>query len=228
MGEDAEPASWDAIDDYIVGHLVRPDAALDAALAASAEAGLPEINVAPNQGKLLGLLAAMVGARNVLEIGTLGGYSTIWLARALPPGGRLISLEAEERHAKVARASLARAGLAEVVEVRVGPALESLPKLAAEGCGPFDLVFVDADKAHNADYFEWALRLTRRGSLVVVDNVVRHGRILERASGDPDVVGTRRLFEVVAAEPRVSATALQTVGVKGHDGFLVALVTSGD
>jgi predicted O-methyltransferase YrrM len=226
MGEEAVPAAWEAVDGYIVGQLVRPDSALDAALAAAAEAGLPGINVAPNQGKLLELLARAVRARRVLEIGTLGGYSTIWLARALEPGGHLVSLEVEERHAEVARANLARAGLKEVVEVRVGPALEALPRLAAEGAGPFDLVFIDADKAHNADYFEWALRMARRGSLIVVDNVVRQGRVLEEDGGDPDVVGTRRLFEAVASEPRVSATALQTVGVKGYDGFLLAVVTS--
>ena len=224
MTGDASQASWAEIDRYIVEHLVPHDEALDAALDASAAAGLPPINVAPNQGALLGLLATMAGACNVLEIGTLGGYSTIWLARALQPGGHLVSLEASARHADVARANIARAGLADVVEVRVGPALATLPLLEAEGAGPFDMVFVDADKASNPEYFDWALRLARVGALVVVDNVVRQGRLVDATSSDPDILGTRRLFDVVAAEPRVRATAIQTVGSKGHDGLLVALV----
>ncbi|MHB1598779.1 MAG: O-methyltransferase [Acidimicrobiales bacterium] len=224
MADDASQASWAEIDHYIVEHLVPHDEALDAALDASAAAGLPPINVAPNQGALLGLLATMTGARDVLEIGTLGGYSTIWLARALQPGGHLVSLEASARHADVARANIARAGLADVVEVRVGPALATLPLLEAEGAGPFDMVFVDADKASNPEYFAWALRLARVGALVVVDNVVRQGRLVDATTSDPDILGTRRLFDVVAAEPRVRATAIQTVGSKGHDGVLVALV----
>ncbi len=224
MTGDASQASWAEIDRYIVGHLVPHDEALEAALDASAAAGLPPINVAPNQGALLGLLATMTGACNVLEIGTLGGYSTIWLARALQPGGHLVSLEASARHADVARANIARAGLADVVEVRVGPALATLPLLEAEGAGPFDMVFVDADKASNPEYFDWALRLARVGALVVVDNVVRQGRLVDATSSDPDILGTRRLFDAVAAEPRVRATAIQTVGSKGHDGLLVALV----
>ncbi|MHB1974420.1 MAG: O-methyltransferase [Acidimicrobiales bacterium] len=224
MADDASQASWAEIDHYIVEHLVPHDEALDAALDASTAAGLPSINVAPNQGALLGLLATMTGARDVLEIGTLGGYSTIWLARALQPGGHLVSLEASARHADVARANIARAGLADVVEVRVGPALATLPLLEAEGAGPFDMVFVDADKASNPEYFAWALRLARVGALVVVDNVVRQGRLVDATTSDPDILGTRRLFDVVAAEPRVRATAIQTVGSKGHDGVLVALV----
>ncbi|MHB1782237.1 MAG: O-methyltransferase [Acidimicrobiales bacterium] len=224
MADDASQASWAEIDHYIVEHLVPHDEALDAALDASTAAGLPPINVAPNQGALLGLLATMTGARDVLEIGTLGGYSTIWLARALQPGGHLVSLEASARHADVARANIARAGLADVVEVRVGPALATLPLLEAEGAGPFDMVFVDADKASNPEYFAWALRLARVGALVVVDNVVRQGRLVDATTSDPDILGTRRLFDVVAAEPRVRATAIQTVGSKGHDGVLVALV----
>jgi predicted O-methyltransferase YrrM len=180
--------------------------------------------VAPNQGKLLHLWARMIGARSILEVGTLGGYSTIWLARALPPGGRLVTLEAEPRHAEVAVANLERAGVADRVDVVVGKALDTLPVLADEGRGPFDLTFIDADKQGNADYFQWAVRLSRPGSVIVVDNVVRQGSVLDAGSDDPAVVGTRRLFEVVAAEPRVTATAVQTVGSKGHDGFLLALV----
>ena len=180
--------------------------------------------MAPNQGKLLHLWARMVGARSILEVGTLGGYSTIWLARALPPGGRLVSLEAEPRHAEVAAANLDRAGVADVVEVVVGRALDTLPVLAEEGRGPFDLTFIDADKQSNADYFRWAVRLSRPGAVVVVDNVVRGGSVTDAGSDDPAVVGTRRLFEAVAAEPRVSATAVQTVGSKGHDGFLLAVL----
>jgi predicted O-methyltransferase YrrM len=166
----------------------------------------------------------MLGARSILEVGTLGAYSTIWLARALPAGGRLVTLEAEPRHAEVATANLARAGVADVVEVVVGRALDTLPVLAEEGRGPFDFTFVDADKEHNADYFRWAVELSRPGSVVVVDNVIRRGQVVEAGSDDPAVAGTRRLFEVVAAEPRVTATAVQTVGSKGHDGFLLALV----
>jgi predicted O-methyltransferase YrrM len=193
---------------------------------ASTEAGLPAINVAPNQGKLLHLWARMVGARSILEVGTLGGYSTIWLARALPDGGRLISLEADARHAEVARANIARAGLQAVVEVRLGMALDTLPELAAEGREPFDFVFIDADKPNNAAYFDWALTLSRPGSIIVVDNVVRDGDVIDADSDSSTVQGVRRLLERIAAEPRVSATAIQTVGAKGYDGFAIALVTS--
>lgn len=213
---------WTAVDDYFNGLLVPPDPALDEALRASAEARLPSINVAPNQGKLLHLLARIHGTRKILEIGTLGGYSTIWLARALPPGGRLVTLEAEPRHFEVARANVARAGLSDVVELRLGRALDTLPGLV--GDAPFDLVFIDADKPSNPDYFAWALKLTRPGSLIVVDNVVRRGAVADPASADPAVAGVRRLVDLIAAEPRVTATALQTVGGKGHDGFLLALV----
>ena len=178
------------------------------------------------QGKLLHLLARAIGARNVLEIGTLGGYSTIWLARALPDGGRLISLEADARHAEVARANIARAGLEDMVEVRLGMALDILPGLAAEVGEPFDFVFIDADKPNNAAYFDWALKLSRPGSIIVVDNVVRDGDVIDAASDSPTVQGVRRLLERLAAEPRVSATAIQTVGTKGYDGFAIALVTS--
>ena len=215
---------WTAVDRYFTDLLVPSDAALEAALESSRAAGLPAINVAPNQGKLLQLLACVQGARTILEIGTLGGYSTIWLARALPAGGRLITLEAEPRHAEVARANFARAGLADTVELRLGPALETLPQLAAEGRGPFDFIFIDADKVSTADYFAWALKLSRRGSLIVVDNVVRQGAVADAASEDPSVQGVRRFHAMLAAESRVSATAIQTVGSKGYDGFAMALV----
>ena len=217
---------WTAVDEYIGGLLLQPDPALDAALTDSAAAGLPPINVSPAQGKLLQLLARLQGARAILEIGTLAGYSTIWLARALPPGGRLITLEAEPKHAEVARANIARAGLSDVVELRLGPALETLPRLAAEGRGPFDLIFIDADKQSTAEYFAWALRLARRGSLIMVDNVVRNGAVADADSADPSIQGIRRFNEVLAAEGRVSATAIQTVGSKGYDGFALALVTA--
>jgi len=216
---------WTAVDHYFADLLIAPDPGLDAALETSAAAGLPAINVSPNQGKLLNLLVRAMGARRILEIGTLGGYSTIWLARALPPNGRLISLEADPRHAEVARANIARAGLAEVVEVRVGVALETLPLLAAEEGEPFDFAFIDADKENNTEYFAWALRLSRPGSLIVVDNVVRSGNVIDAASRDPDFRAVRRFNDHLAAEPRVSATAIQTVGSKGYDGFALALVT---
>lgn len=215
---------WTAVDDYINGLFAPPDPALEAALRATDEAGMPMINVAPNQGKLLHVLARSIGARAILEIGTLAGYSAIWLARALLPGGRLISLEADPRHAAVARANLARAGLADVAEVRVGPALDTLPQLAAEPRGPFDLVFIDADKPNTAAYFAWALRMTRPGSLIIADNVVRDGAVIDAGSRDASVQGVRRFNAALAAEPRVSATAIQTVGGKGYDGLAIAVV----
>lgn len=217
---------WTAVDRYITDRLVPPDDALDAALEASAAAGLPAIHVAPNQGKLLQLLLQIHGARAILEIGTLGGYSTIWMARALPEGGRLVTLEADPRHAKVARANITRAGLERVIDLRLGRAAETLPKLAEEGIGPFDLVFIDADKPSTADYFDWALKLSRRGSLILVDNVVRKGAVADPSSDDPNVLGVRRFYERLAAEPRVSATAIQTVGSKGYDGLAIALVVA--
>jgi predicted O-methyltransferase YrrM len=219
-------AEWHAVDDYIGERLVRQDAVLEAALKDSDAAGLPAISVSAAHGKLLHLLARLQNAKRILEIGTLGGYSTIWLARALAKEGRLISLEAEPRHAEVARANIARAGLADRIEIRVGLALETLPKLAGEAIGPFDLFFIDADKENNAEYFAWAVKLSRPGSLILVDNVGRNGKIADAASTDPRVQGVRRLFDAVAAEPRVSATALQTVGVKGYDGLAVILVTA--
>jgi predicted O-methyltransferase YrrM len=215
---------WTSVDRYITGLLVPGDPALDAALESSTAAGLPAINVAPNQGKLLYLIARLQGARSVLEIGTLGGYSTIWLARALPPGGKVVTLEADPKHAEVARANIARADLASVVDVRVGRALETLPTIAKEGRGPFDLFFIDADKASIPAYFKWALDLSRPGSVIIVDNVVRGGGVLDAASLDPNIQGVRRFNELVSTEPRVSATAIQTVGSKGYDGFALLLV----
>ena len=217
-----DAADWGRVDDYIVGALVPADPALAAAMAANAAAKLPAIDVAPNQGKLLHIFARMVGARRILEIGTLGGYSTIWLARALEPGGRLVTLEADPHHAEVARANIARAGLDAVVEIHVGPALASLPNLPADV--PFDLVFIDADKGNNPGYLEWALKLTRPGSVIICDNVVRDGRVADAASRDSAIVGIRRFFEMLAAEPRLTGTAVQTVGSKGWDGFAIAIV----
>ena len=218
---------WSAVDAYLTDLFVPHDPALDAALAASAAAGLPAIAVSPPQGKLLHLLARMCGARRVLEIGTLGGYSTIWLARALPPaaeGGRLVTLEYEPKHAEVARANIERAGLGGVVEVIVGPALQSLPRLASDGAGPFDLIFLDADKVSYPQYLEWSLRLSRPGTVIVADNVVRKGAVIDAKSGDANVQAVRQFNELVAREPRLSATAIQTVGGKGYDGFVLAVV----
>jgi len=217
---------WTAVDRYITDLFVPSDPVLDAALRATADAGMPLINVAPNQGKLLHILALASGARAILEIGTLGGYSTIWLARALPADGRLITLEADPKHAAVARANIARAGLADIVEVRLGRALDTLPQLAAEGRGPFDLVFIDADKPNTAAYFAWALKLTRRGGLIITDNIVRGGAVIDEGSADASVQGVRRFNAALAAEPRVSATAIQTVGSKGYDGLAIAVVTA--
>ncbi len=217
---------WSDVDAYIESLLVGPDPVLEGALERSRAAGLPSIDVTPTQGKLLQLLARSVGARQILEIGTLGGYSAIWLGRALPPGGRLISLEIDPRHAEVARANLEQAGLAGAVTVRVGRALDSLAELQREGAGPFDLVFIDADKRSNADYFRSALRLSRPGSLIVVDNVIHHGAVVDAESADPAVQGTRRLNETMAREASVSVTEIQTVGRKGYDGFALALVAS--
>jgi predicted O-methyltransferase YrrM len=218
---------WTAVDRYFSDLLVEPDPALEAALRASAEAGLPAINVSPNQGKLLMLTARMCGARRVLEIGTLGGYSTIWLARALPPPpqGKLITLEVVPRHAEVARANIERAGVADRVKLLLGPALETLPRLLADGAGPFDLIFIDADKQNMAAYFEWSLRLSRTGTVIVADNVVRKGAVIDVFSDDGTVQGVRRFNELLAQQRRVTATAIQTVGSKGYDGFAVALVT---
>ena len=215
---------WTAVDSYLTQTMVGEDEALTGAVRDSERAGLPAIQVAPNQGKLLHLLARMLGARSILEIGTLGGYSTIWMARALPPGGRLITLEAEPKHAEVARANFARAGVGDVIDLRLGRALDTLPQLAAEGLGPFDLFFIDADKPSIPEYFDWALKLAHAGSLILVDNVVRKGAVADASSQDPSVQGVRRFNERLAREPRVSATTLQTVGMKGYDGIAFALV----
>ncbi len=215
---------WTAVDEYINQQLVPSDSALDAALATCAEAELPAISVTPSQGKLLHLLARLVGAKNILEIGTLGGYSTIWMARALPADGRLITLEFDPRHALVANENIEKAGLADVVELREGKALDLLPELAAEGLETFDLTFIDADKCNNPLYFDWALRLSHKGSLIIVDNVVRDGHVIEPESADADIQGVRKLFERISAEPRVLCTVQQTVGSKGYDGFAIALV----
>ncbi|EPD58689.1 O-methyltransferase [Streptomyces sp. HGB0020] len=220
----SESQLWDDVDDYFTTQLSPNDEALDAAVRESEAAGLPRVAVTAPQGKFLQLLAQIQGARTILEIGTLGGYSTIWMARALPTSGRLISLEYSARHAEIATRNIARAGLERIAEVRVGPALESLPKLADENPAPFDLVFIDADKGNNPQYVEWALRLTRSGSLIVVDNVVRQGRVTDADSTDPDVVGSRAAIELIARHPRLTGTALQTVGSKGHDGFALARV----
>jgi predicted O-methyltransferase YrrM len=211
---------WSAVDDYITSMLVPSDDALDAALAASTSAGLPAIQVSATQGKFLFLLAKISNARAILEVGTLGGYSAIWLARGLAPGGRLVTLEADPKHAEVARKNVARAGLASAVDIRVGLALDLLPSVE----GPFDLSFIDADKINNANYFDWALRLSHVGSVIVIDNVVRKGQVIDASSTDPGVVGVRRLNERIMKEPRVSATTLQTVGHKGYDGFTLVRV----
>jgi predicted O-methyltransferase YrrM len=223
---------WTAVDGYIAEHLLPPDPVLDAVLAANDAAGLPPIAITPNQGKLLELLARIHGAHSILELGTLGGYSTIWLARALPQDGCLITLERDARYAEVARANIAHAGFGEIVELRVGPALQTLPELHDEGVGPFDMIFIDADKQNYPGYLEWSLKLSRVGTLIVGDNVVRAGAILDPNAEDPSfedggiAAGVRRFYEMLATEPRVSATAIQTVGAKGHDGFALALVTA--
>jgi predicted O-methyltransferase YrrM len=216
--------NWIEVDEYVSGLLAPHDEALEAALQVSEEAGLPAIQVSPPQGKQLYLLAKTIGARSILEFGTLGGYSTIWLARALPDAGRLITLEAEPRNAEVAGENIARAGLADRVDLRVGSALELLPQLESEDAGPFDLTFIDADKEHTPEYFAWALDRSRPGSLIVSDNVVRFGELVNPDSEDPTIPAQRRFHEMLAAEPRVEATTIQTVGVKGHDGFNLALV----
>jgi predicted O-methyltransferase YrrM len=218
-------ALWSQVDAYFSELLSGPDAVLDEVLEASLMAGLPAINISPNQGKFLNLLAQAIGARRILEIGTLGGYSGIWLARALPADGRLITLEAVPKHAAVARANFARAGLADVVDVVEGQALETLPRLAAQGEAPFDLVFIDADKPSTIGYFEWSVRLSHPGTLIIVDNVVREGEVINARSSSQAVQATRHFLEHIAGDPRVSVSAMQTVGNKGYDGFAMALVT---
>jgi predicted O-methyltransferase YrrM len=218
--------TWADVDRYITDTLVPQDEVLTEAVRASEAAGLPSIAVSASQGKLLHIIARAMGVRSALEIGTLGGYSTIWIARALLGGGRMITLEADPKHAEVARANIARAGFAEIVDVRLGKALDTLPKIQAEGKGPFDLVFIDADKPSIPQYYEWALKLTRPGSLIVVDNVVRDGGLID-PNGDEAVQGVRKLHEILAKDNRVSATTIQTVGAKGYDGVTFALVASG-
>ena len=225
MSQDQDKDRWTEVDHYLAGLLLPDDAVLRDAVAASDAAGLPAIQVSALQGQWLAILAAAIRAKTILEIGTLGGYSTIWLARALAPGGRLISLELDPAHAAVARANLAQAGLAGRATVRVGPAQESLRALAAEGLGPFDLIFIDADKTGYPAYWTAALTLARRGSLIIADNVVRDGAVADAGSQDENVIAVRRMYDLMAADPRVSVTVLQTVGVKGYDGFAVALVT---
>jgi predicted O-methyltransferase YrrM len=217
---------WAAVDRYFSEQLCLSDPILDAAMAANKAAELPAIDVARNQGKLLQLLAQLAGARRILEIGTLGGYSTIWLARALPTDGRLITLEFNPKHAEIARANIECAGLTQTVEIRVGAALDALPKLQNESSEPFDVIFIDADKPNNSAYVRWAIKLSRPGTLIVIDNVVRDGAVIDATSVDKDVQGARQLFELLANEPRLSCTAIQTVGVKGYDGFAFAIVTS--
>lgn len=217
---------WNEVDRYITDLIVRPDAALQEALDASSAAGLPPIHVSPNEGKLLHILARLVEARNILEIGALGGYSTIWLARALPTGGRLITLEADRTHAQIAGRNLRRAGLGDVVEVIVANALDTLPRLAEDNRGPFDLIFIDADKTNYPAYLSWALRLARVGTLIIADNIVRKGAVADAASSDPLVQAVRRFNELLATDPRLTATVLQTVSGKGYDGFAIALVNA--
>ena len=217
---------WSAVDSYLTDLLVRPEHALGTASEASAAAGLPSINVSPPQGKLLQILLQLQGAKRVLEIGTLGGYSTIWLARGLPTEGRLITLESESLHVDVARKNIARAGLGHKVELRLGLAINSLAALVAERVGPFDFIFIDADKPNYPDYLLWSLKLSRPGTLIIADNIIRDGAVIDAQSDDPKVQGVRRFNELVAAEPRLRATALQTVGSKGYDGFTIALVTA--
>ena len=219
-----DEALWTAVDAYLADHLIAKDDALEAALKESEAAELPAIQVTALQGRMLQMFARMVGARRILEVGTLGGYSTIWLARALPEGGKLITLEAAAKHAAVARKNLTRAGVMDRVELREGPALETLPKLESEGAGPFDFIFLDADKEHNAEYLAWALKLAHPGTVIVTDNVVREGEIIDAKSNDPMVKGTRRFFEALSREPRVTATAVQTVSGKKYDGFALLMV----
>jgi predicted O-methyltransferase YrrM len=215
---------WTAVDQYINETLIPSDAALEGTLRASSEGGLPSIQVSPAQGKFLHLLARTLNAKNILEIGTLGGYSSIWMARGLASGGKLITLEFSAKHADIARGNFARAGVAGSIELRQGAALETLPQVAADGRGPFDLIFIDANKSTMAEYFDWALKLSRRGTVIIADNVIRDGNVINAKSKDEDIQGVRRFNERVAAEPRVSATEIQTVGSKGYDGFAYVLV----
>jgi predicted O-methyltransferase YrrM len=219
-----DKALWTSVDRYITDNLAHPDQHLDDAVKANAQAGLPAIDVTPNEGKLFHLFARMQGARRILEVGTLGGYSTIWFARALPPDGKLVTLEIDPKHASVAADNIHRAGLTSLVDLRVGPALESLAQLHAENAVPFDLIFLDADKPNNPAYLEWAIRLSRPGTIIIGDNVIRDGAILDENHTDPRVTGTRTFLDLLGSHPRLDATALQTVGSKGYDGFALAIV----
>lgn len=216
--------TWAAVDDYIVDALFEADPVLNAVLAANHDQGLPAIDVSPAQGKLLSLLARMQGAKKILEIGTLGGYSTIWMARALPVGGKIVTLELDPHHAKVARSNFERAGVSERVELRVGPALQSLAALNAENAGPFNVIFIDADKPNNPHYLSWAMRLSRPGTVIICDNVIRDGAVLDEDGQDANVEGARAAFSFIGGDKRLQATAIQTVGAKGHDGFAIAIV----
>ncbi|TIW22512.1 MAG: O-methyltransferase [Mesorhizobium sp.] len=216
--------TWTAVDDYIVSSLFEPDPALDAVLAANRDQGLPAIDVSAVQGKLLSLLVRIRGAKKVLEVGTLGGYSTVWMARGLPADGKVVTLELDPHHAKVARSNFERAGVSDKVDLRVGPALESLAALGSENAGPFDLIFIDADKPNNPNYLSWAMRLSRSGTVIVCDNVIRDGAVVKENSGDANVEGARAAFAFIGAEKRLDGTAIQTVGAKGYDGFAIAIV----
>lgn len=218
--------TWEKVDAYITDRLVQQDSVLEQVLANNKRAELPAIDVAPNQGKLLNLYAQMIGAKRILEIGTLGGYSTIWMARALPTDGQLITLELEPFHAQVAQENINLAQLAEKVEIRVGDALEQLAKLEEEGAAAFDLIFIDADKPNNPNYLQWALRFSHPGTVIIGDNVIRDGEVINKNSTDPRVQGVRKFYDLLSEEPRVTATAIQTVGVKGYDGFVLGLVNS--
>lgn len=226
MSSTESEALWASVDHYLNDTLIPPDPVLDAALRANTAANLPAIDVSPSQGKLLQLLAETQRAHRILEIGTLGGYSTINLARALPPGGKLITLELDPHHAKVALANIAHAGLAHAVELRIGPALDSLTQLHAAQVQPFDLIFLDADKVNYPPYLTEALKLSRPGTLILADNVIRNGAVIDPNSTDPNVQGVRRFFQMLATDPRISSTAVQTVGGKGYDGFALARVLS--
>ncbi|MDX8464240.1 O-methyltransferase [Mesorhizobium sp. VK23B] len=216
--------TWTAVDDYIVSSLFDADAALDAVLAANRAQGLPAIDVSAAQGKLLSLLVRIGGAKKVLEIGTLGGYSTIWMARGLPADGKVVTLELDPHHAKVARSNFERAGVSDKVDLRIGPALQSLAELSRENTGPFDLIFIDADKPNNPNYLTWAMRLSRPGTVIVCDNVIRDGAVVKKDSGDANVEGARAAFALIGGEKRLDGTAIQTVGAKGYDGFAIAIV----
>lgn len=221
-----DKALWTSVERYLTDNLVHPDQHLDDAVKANAQAGLPAIDVTPNEGKLFHLFARMQGARRILEVGTLGGYSTIWFARALPPDGKIVTLEIDPKHAGVAADNIDRAGLTPLVDLRIGPALESLAQLHAENAPPFDLIFLDADKQNNPTYLEWAIRLSRPGTVIIGDNVIRDGSILDANDTDPRVTGTRTFLEKLGSHPRLDATAIQTVGSKGHDGFALAIVNA--